>query len=656
MLGSTVTSREEISNIDSTNMKNFLVMVACAVALAACTTKEEVEPQTSQYVRFYPLMTRATETQFEQGDQISISAVHPTAGTELKTSGNYADNIPYVFSGGMFVPEKEDGIKLPLGEESGLAYYAVYPQQDALATEGTFTVQQDQREHKNRTLSDFCTVFVPTTGNKDVYLKFWHRMSRICVDLTGITIQPVTMQLKNMSLEVAFDLNANTYASTGGGVSDVYMSMESNKRFEAILPPQDFNITTDIIVTIDGRDYNVTSTRSADVFRTGMEYDYRLIYIDGEIRLVGEPVEVAIDGEIYPWSTSDIPSDGMASENPTVNQEDTNTDLPNFNYTVTKESGWYVIRLDMTGVRDPYTNDWVKLYGTGDSRQNIWLSVDNKPKGFTISNTADAEGAQQRKAVDLVFLVDNSGSMSEEANTLAAQVMEWSRKLSMSGLDIQFGCVGYDGAITGAINLTTIDKLTEYLSYSTGVERTRHFGGADASVLSSKVEPYRTGGNSANECGAAALRFADEQFTFRTGANRVYVNFTDEPNQPNNKPEYSTEWVKDAKNWPATKGTIHTVFSSGSNWTETVNYREFPWNLSTYTGGTVIYTSSSFSGVNLDDLPVTGALQNSYIIRFSNVENLFDGQEHDVHITIMSDSTNGLILADKTYKIIFEKP
>ena len=303
MLGSTVTSREEMNNIDSTNMKNFLVMVACAVALAACTTKEEVEPQTSQYVRFYPLMTRATETQFEQGDQISISAVHPTAGTELKTSGNYADNIPYVFSGGMFVPEKEDGIKLPLGEESGLAYYAVYPQQDALATEGTFTVQQDQREHKNRTLSDFCTVFVPTTGNKDVYLKFWHRMSRICVDLTGITIQPVTMQLKNMSLEVAFDLNANTYASTGGGVSDVYMSMESNKRFEAILPPQEFNITTDIIVNIDGRDYNVTSTRSADVFRTGMEYDYTLIYVEGEIRLVGEPVEVAIDGEIYPWNT-----------------------------------------------------------------------------------------------------------------------------------------------------------------------------------------------------------------------------------------------------------------------------------------------------------------------------------------------------------------
>ena len=285
-------------------MKRVLMTAMCAVALAACTTTDENVPLTSEEVTFYPLFTRATETQFEEGDRISISAVHPTAGTELKESGNYADNKHYTYKGGVFVADADnEKIKLVTGDE-GLAYYAVYPQQDTLATKGTFTVEKDQREHKNKTLSDFCTVFVPITNEKEVYLKFWHRMSRICVDLAGVASgQSVTMQLKNMSLEAAFDLNANTYASTGEGKSDIYMSVESNKRFEAILPPQEFNITTDIIVTIDGRDYNVTSTHSADVFRTGMEYDYTLIYVEGEIRLVGEPVEVAIDGEIYPWNT-----------------------------------------------------------------------------------------------------------------------------------------------------------------------------------------------------------------------------------------------------------------------------------------------------------------------------------------------------------------
>ena len=62
--------------------------------------------------------------------------------------------------------------------------------------------------------------------------------------------------------------------------------------------------------------------------------------------------------------------------------------------------------------------------------------------------------------------------------------------------------------------------------------------------------------------------------------------------------------------------------------------------------------------MNLDDLPVTGALQNSYIIRFRVTEELFDGKEHDVHITVKSQSSDNykLILADKVYKIIFVKP
>ena len=351
-----------------------------------------------------------------------------------------------------------------------------------------------------------------------------------------------------------------------------------------------------------------------------------------------------------------IPSDDDATPNPVITTDDLNTVLPNFNYSVSKEDSWYVIRVDMTGVQDPFTGDWVRLYGPATpEKQNVWLSIDDMPKGFSISNTADDE-AQQTKAVDLVFLVDNSGSMSQEADALATQVLAWANKLKASGLDIRFGCVGYDGAITGAINITTVEKLNEYLNYGSGTGRTKHFGGADASTLNSKTGPYRTGGSSSNECGAAALRFADEQFAFRTGANRVYVNFTDEPNQPNGNTQYSTEWVKEIANWPVTKGTIHTVYSESKDWTQSINYSEYPWNLSEYTGGTTLFTNSSFYGVSLDDLPVTGALQNSYIIRFTNIEHLFDGQPHDVHITVKSASPNGDILADKVFSITFVKP
>ena len=132
----------------------------------------------------------------------------------------------------------------------------------------------------------------------------------------------------------------------------------------------------------------------------------------------------------------DIPSDDEAGPNPVINPEDINTIIPNFNYTVNEEGGVSVIRLDMTGVRDPYTNDWVELYGTKHPKQNVWLSLDNKPKGFSITKVTN----DKKSSVDLVFLVDNSGSMSEEANAIARDIKAWAAKLAQT-IDIKFACV-----------------------------------------------------------------------------------------------------------------------------------------------------------------------------------------------------------------------
>ena len=165
-----------------------------------------------------------------------------------------------------------------------------------------------------------------------------------------------------------------------------------------------------------------------------------------------------------------------------------------------------------------------------------------------------------------------------------------------------------------------------------------------------------------NECGVMALRYANDFFSFRRGANRVYVNLTDEPNQPGSKTElFSTEWVKN--NWTAEQGTIHTVYTDYANW---ANYykdhigENYPWDLSIYTDGTMLFTNSNFydsngNAIHLSDLPVSGAMENSYIIRFTNVEDIFDGQSHKVHFTIKSNSENGEIIADKVVDIIFEK-
>lgn len=345
-----------------------------------------------------------------------------------------------------------------------------------------------------------------------------------------------------------------------------------------------------------------------------------------------------------------IPDDGDATPNPNVDNNTTN--IPNIVYNTEYENGVPVIRIDMTGVQESLGNEWLRLYGTGSDKQNVWVEVDGKPKGISVHNTADDNDGNAKVMADLVFLVDNSGSMGEEANAIARDIIAWSDMLSKSGLDMQFGVVGYDGAICGALNITTSDNLAEYLNFSSGTSRTRHFGGPDASKLSAAVEPYRTGGNSAYECGTAALRFADEHFTFRNGANRIYVNFTDEPNQPYGNKNFSVEYVSTQENWNTAKGTIHTVYSDTyKDFTERQYQSEYPWRMSEYTGGTIIYCNPSFNDVTLTNLPVTGAMQNSYIIRFTNIANLMDGKTHDVKVTILTK--DGKTMAEKTFSVTF---
>ena len=366
--------------------------------------------------------------------------------------------------------------------------------------------------------------------------------------------------------------------------------------------------------------------------------------------LVGTFVSCLSDGdETIVLESKDIlgiPSDSKATPNPTINEE--TTYIPNVQYTIDQEEGAVIMRIDMTGIQDPQTLKWIKLFGTEKEGQNVWVSVDGKPKGIEVYNNSD-DDADKTITADLVFLVDNSGSMSEEADAIARDIVAWAKTLASSNLDIRFGCVGYDGTITGAMNLTTLEYISSYLNRSRGTDRTVGFEGSDALRLKNASPSYTT---SWAECGMAALRFADKNFTFRNGSNRIYVNFTDEPNQPNGKNGFSVEYLNDQTNWDASQGTIHTVYSDyDTTFTVRYLYDEKPWLMSRYTGGTELYASSSFTGVSLNDLPVTGAMQNAYIIRFTNIDEFMDGKPHNMKITVLSKDRN--VQAEKTFSIVF---
>ncbi len=342
-----------------------------------------------------------------------------------------------------------------------------------------------------------------------------------------------------------------------------------------------------------------------------------------------------------------IPDNSLAGETPYVDPKESNVSIPNVGFSVDGNVGI----MSMTGIFNTATGEWLDLFGTQTSGQNIWLDIDGTPRSVLVVKNESARSRAAKSLVDLVFLVDNSGSMYEEADLLAAEIKNWSLKLE-SMFDLQLGCVGYeDGYISGALDLDNPDSLYNYLNreYYTGTSRTEGFVGNNSVELSTLANDYDTWG----ECGGAALHFADKNFNFRSGANRLYVNFTDEPNQPGgeSKKAFSVKSIESQNDWKSWQGTIHTVFSGSDYYDDSYSYwedyyDEKPWLMSEYTGGTSILDApSDFSGVSLDSLPVTGALTNSNSLKFHLTNDLKTGS-HTVKITILSP--------DKTVKSVRE--
>lgn len=346
-----------------------------------------------------------------------------------------------------------------------------------------------------------------------------------------------------------------------------------------------------------------------------------------------------------------IPNDSEAEPNPVV--VNPTTTVPNIQTTVEDDGGVIVMRIDMTGVKNTTDIDWLKLYGTGLSNQNVWVEIDGKPKGIEVRNITEGGGTEV--IADIVFTIDNSGSMDQEAEAINRDIMAWAQQLENGGLNARFAVVGYwEGPILGARNFCTATELQEYMNYGSGTTRTKHFGGEDAAVLQAKAADYNIPGY--YECGAAAIRFANDCFSFRNGATRIYINVTDEPNQPYGNENFSVKFFENQANWPATQGTVHTVFSDYkfeyNNW----NYSEQPWLISEYTGGTTQFVNRNASDLDLNQITVTGAILHSYIIRLKDVGDLInDGITHEVHVTIKYvDGDGHETSADKIFYVTFE--
>lgn len=341
---------------------------------------------------------------------------------------------------------------------------------------------------------------------------------------------------------------------------------------------------------------------------------------------------ISCDSDKDENNNSDIPPDpsGVTAPAPTKN---------NVQPTATFNPVGSRIQINLLGLIDPSTNQPLAVAYNVSSPQSstIFVEEDGKVKGLKVTKV----GSGTVLKADIVFLVDNSGSMGEEADSVAASIIDFANFLQASGLDAKFAVIGYDGGVNGGINFTTAQSLSAYLNRETGTSRTYNFGGPDSAALTNRAYLF---GYTPGENGVIAAIFADSVYSWRAGAQRVFINFTDEPTQ------------SDGNIWNnamgcgllSGKATVHTVFSEDTTYYSSYwsNTEERPWEFSKCTGGTIKFIPYNAAGLSLRDLPVAGALANSYLVEYLTSKT---GISHTVKITVYTPGADGTRTYNLTY-------
>ena len=280
--------------------RKLMLAMASAALVASCSSNgEEVRPDQKQesvsFTASMKTLSRATETSFEENDQIIVYAVKDEGnGIELKASGNYANYVKYTYRGNKFV--NDQGIVRPT--EFGVRYFAMYPNTISSVPTFRFNVKTAQGASGQYTMSDLCTAVSDVTTAKEVNLIFSHRLSHVVVNLQGEALGTgtATVKLNNVNTGCNVDLNANTFTAYESR-NTVYCADNGTNSYKAIIVPQTIETGSPFLtVTLNGKEHTLKATSDINL-TSGKQQVFNLTINKDEI--------VSFTGNILPWGEED---------------------------------------------------------------------------------------------------------------------------------------------------------------------------------------------------------------------------------------------------------------------------------------------------------------------------------------------------------------
>ncbi len=211
-------------------------------------------------------ITRATETVFENGDQVGLYVVNRNAdgsADALKTSGNYVDNMLYTYNT-TWTPATEIYWK---DDNTHADFYLYYPYRKTVASVSAMPFdinanQGDVAAYKAANLMIGSTQNVaPTTSAVNIVAK--HVMSQVEIVLkagagftdASLAASNVAVTLNNLKTSATIDLASAAVTATGSATT--VTPYKDGTVYRAIVVPQEVAQTNLITVNVDGRDFNL---------------------------------------------------------------------------------------------------------------------------------------------------------------------------------------------------------------------------------------------------------------------------------------------------------------------------------------------------------------------------------------------------------------
>ncbi len=272
-------------------MKKYLFMFLALGLMVACSNdeKEETTPDgggNSSLITISPIITRATETDFESGDQIGLTVTCDGTAYAENACLSYADEL---FSGEL---EWYDG--------DASADFAAYYPYNASGTPATFTVAADQSSEGAYEASDLLLSYKSgiTPSSDPVNMTFYHKMTKFLISLSNTTNSEISAVTVSGSIPTATIDYENTAVAVDetASASDIAAQQVSETVWRAIIVPQTAQLTLAVTLS-DETEYEADLTGTD--FVSGGQYGV-------SASLSEDGLEVNLDDEYGDWTDEDI--------------------------------------------------------------------------------------------------------------------------------------------------------------------------------------------------------------------------------------------------------------------------------------------------------------------------------------------------------------